>query len=635
MPVKRTNKKTCMLCIVMRLWLLTFVLLYFLSDQLFAAELNLTKHSDYFIDVENQYTLQTLIADPVAVKWQSNRENSLNLGFTSHTLWLRIPIAAQLTQAPALVEISWPFLDKIDAFWQPGTSGHSEVLLLGTQGDHIPKSDQFLQHRFYVFQLPTVVAGDTNQVAVKGTLYLKINTTSSILLPIHLWDSESFFYKETRHQILLGFFFGLLAIILIYNLGMWFYVKDHVYVYYVGYLSFICIYIGSLTGLGQQYIWGDSPAFSDIALLIGVLGSFVLGSFFVDSFLQLKSNNPIAHRLIKAAVGIYGLLIIGWLISSEAVITPIGQGLGVLASLLAYGIGIWEWRKGNPDARYFTIAWSILLLGTCMYTLYLAGWLPDNVVTRFIQIVGLAVEMALLSFALGERFTRERNAAKQATEVALHLASEVNKSHEERIRYQQQANEQLEAQVKTRTQELQNTLSRLESANEKLEALSHTDQLTGLRNRRFFAKHYEDEFKRSIRNQHPISLVVLDIDHFKQVNDTYGHLAGDVCLAQVADVIKFHSQRPGDMAVRFGGEEFVIMLPQTDSDGAHKVCEYIREQVEQLTIEAEGHRFKVTISLGLVSLVPEETMQPQDLLQLADTALYQAKANGRNRIEVA
>lgn len=624
MQSTRKAKKTCMLCVIARLWLLSLVLLYFFSDQVFALDIELTSQADYLVDVENQYTINDVVGIRDDNRWQQNRDNSLNLGFLQHTLWIRIPVAVTLPATPGLFEVAWPFIDRLEAFWVSG----DKIRSLGVQGDHLPKSQQYLQHRFFVFPI-----AQTKELT--GAIYLKINTSSSILLPMRLWSPDSFFKKETRHQGFLGFFFGLLAIILIYNLGMWFYVRDRVYVYYVAYLGFVCIYIGSLTGLGQQYLWGNSPALSDTALLFGVLGCFVAGSFFVDSFLQLKQNNPFVHQLIKAAVGVYALLVVGWLIGSEATITPLGQGLGIFVSIGAFFIGIWEWRKGNPDARYFTIAWSILLVGTCMYTLFLAGLLPDNVINRNIQIVGLVIEMALLSFALGERFTRERNAAKQATEVALHLASEVNKSHEDKIRLQEQANVQLEEKVKERTQELSDTLTRLEKANQQLEALSNTDQLTTLKNRRYFNKHYEDEFKRCARNGQPMSVVVLDIDHFKQVNDTYGHLAGDECLKKVASVIKYHSQRPGDLAVRFGGEEFVVMLPDTDTQGAEKVSEYIREEVQKLRISAGSEVFKVTISLGIATLIPSEGDRPEALLNSADSALYQAKENGRNRIEVA
>ncbi|MCG8669652.1 MAG: diguanylate cyclase [Pseudomonadales bacterium] len=628
MPTKAPAKKTCMLCVVMRLWLASLLVLYLLSDQVFASEVNLAESTDFFFDVENQYTIDDVVAMPKSMLWQSNSRNTLHLGFSESTLWLRIRINETFAQSPGLVEIAWPFLDRVEAFWVENENARQQISSLGVQGDHVPRNAHFLEHRYFIFPLP----GDNKY---DGTLYLKINSSSSLILPIWLRDPQGFYKKETGYQIFLGFFFGVLAIILIYNAGMWFYIRDRIYLYYVGYSAFLCIYIGSLTGLGTQYIWGNSPGFSDVALLLGVLGSFIFGSLFVDSFLDFKKNNRFAHRAVKVAIVIYALIVLTYLFTSEAFVTPIGQSLGIVASVFAYIIGIWEWRKGNPDARYFTFAWSMLLIGTCTYTFLLAGVVPDNLFTQSIQAIGLLVEMGLLSFALGERFTRERTAAKQATEMALHLASEVNKSHEDKIKLQQEANQKLEGQVTERTKELQATLTKLEQANEQLEALSNTDQLTGLKNRRFFNKYYDDEFRRSVRHKSPISIVVLDVDHFKQVNDTYGHLAGDICLKKVADVMQFHSQRPGDIAVRFGGEEFVILLVDTDVTGAEQVSEYIRDEVEQTLVQAENHSFKVTISLGIASVIPQEDLKPEELLRRADAALYQAKANGRNRVEVA
>lgn len=608
----------------MRLWLVSLVLLYFLSDQVFATEVNMADRVDYFFAVNDQYTAQDVVAMPKNRIWQSNPYSSINLGFSDSTLWLRMSITETFKDSPGLLEIGWPFLDRVEAYWYE----NGQLLPLGIQGDHVSKSQHYLGHRFFLFPIP-------ENASQSGEVYLKIQSTSSLILPLVLRDAERFFNNETKNQLALGFFFGVLAIMLIYNAAMWFYDRDKVYVFYVGYLVFICVYVGSLTGFGAQYLWGEIPWIGDLSLLVGVLGSFIFGSLFVDRFLDFKNNNRFAHRAVKVAIVIYFWLVFMYIFTSEGFITPFGQSLGIVASVFAYVVGIWEWRKGNPDARYFTIAWSMLLIGTCAYTLLLAGVVEDNFFTQSIQYMGFIVEMALLSFALGKRFTRERQAAKQATEMALHLASEVNKSHEEKIKVQLEANMRLEAQVDERTRELQNTLGRLEEANKQLEELSNTDQLTGLMNRRYFNKYYDEEFRRSIRVKSPISIVVLDIDHFKAVNDTYGHLAGDVCLKKVAEVMQFHSQRPGDIAVRFGGEEFVILLVNTDLEGAETVSEYIRSEVEQLSIQAENHTFKVTISLGIASLIPNEAIKPEELLRRADAALYQAKSNGRNRVEVA
>ena len=159
---------------------------------------------------------------------------------------------------------------------------------------------------------------------------------------------------------------------------------------------------------------------------------------------------------------------------------------------------------------------------------------------------------------------------------------------------------------------------------EKLRYLSTHDELTGVYNFRYFQEKLDNEQKRSERYQHPLSLVVFDIDNFKKYNDTFGHDAGNVVLASVASILKDHI-RQGDILARFGGEEFALLMPETDKTGAVTATERIRQAIA-------SHDFpnrKITVSAG-VALYPEEARDTQELFQRADQYLYQAKACGRN-----
>lgn len=173
----------------------------------------------------------------------------------------------------------------------------------------------------------------------------------------------------------------------------------------------------------------------------------------------------------------------------------------------------------------------------------------------------------------------------------------------------------------------------LQRANEELERLSRTDSLTGLANRRHFDEVLEAEWARMRREKQSCSLLMGDVDFFKRYNDTYGHQAGDQCLASVARVIRSQLKRSGDLAARYGGEEFATILLNTPSDGAQHVAETIRVAVEQLGLphSASSVADHVTISLGVASLVPEGDLLPVELIRRADGALYRAKEAGRNR----
>ncbi|HLG42255.1 MAG TPA: GGDEF domain-containing protein, partial [Planctomycetota bacterium] len=163
------------------------------------------------------------------------------------------------------------------------------------------------------------------------------------------------------------------------------------------------------------------------------------------------------------------------------------------------------------------------------------------------------------------------------------------------------------------------------------------DGLTGLSTRRHFAAQLELLFSLSRRHGDPLSLLMVDVDHFKKVNDAHGHPAGDEVLKGVAEILKRHSRRAGDLqggAHRYGGEEMSILLPRTDHAGAKAVAEKIRREIEAKTFRFEGKPLKVTVSVGVAQL--DMAMgSPEMLVQAADGALYTAKTAGRNRVVVA
>ena len=169
-----------------------------------------------------------------------------------------------------------------------------------------------------------------------------------------------------------------------------------------------------------------------------------------------------------------------------------------------------------------------------------------------------------------------------------------------------------------------------------MERLSVTDGLTGLFNRRHFNLTIEQEWARASRSGRILSLVLLDIDHFKRYNDAYGHQAGDACLIEVAGVLKAHARRSGDCAVRYGGEEFALILPELSSVQAGEIAERIRQAVVELALPHSGSGLGVvSVSIGVAARVPGDTARPEDLLRLADEALYAAKREGRNRVASA
>ena len=170
--------------------------------------------------------------------------------------------------------------------------------------------------------------------------------------------------------------------------------------------------------------------------------------------------------------------------------------------------------------------------------------------------------------------------------------------------------------------------------NAELRRKSETDELTGVFNRRFFEEQYHKMWEWANRGDSFLSVLMIDADHFKAINDTYGHQAGDSCLKQIARLIGEQVKRPNDILARYGGEEFVLLLGTTDLDGAFALGEKIRTVIESTAMVHADISIRVTVSIGVCSLLPSDypEMNREKALSLADDALYCAKDEGRNRV---
>ncbi|GAB1410311.1 diguanylate cyclase [Desulfovibrionales bacterium] len=181
--------------------------------------------------------------------------------------------------------------------------------------------------------------------------------------------------------------------------------------------------------------------------------------------------------------------------------------------------------------------------------------------------------------------------------------------------------------------QLQALQAELEEKNRQLHILSSLDGLTGIPNRRQFDATLRQEWTRLTREQLPLALIILDVDHFKRYNDTYGHVVGDSCLKQVAQALAALLKRPADLVARYGGEEFAAILPGTNQEGAEHMAETMRQAIINLNIEHTASLVLplISMSLGVSAVIPGPGCMPGDLIQAADKALYEAKLGGRNR----
>jgi len=235
------------------------------------------------------------------------------------------------------------------------------------------------------------------------------------------------------------------------------------------------------------------------------------------------------------------------------------------------------------------------------------------------QRVAMSLNTMASSLRESIRSLRARNAA---------VSEEVTRQ----TRELQEANQRLEEEIALRRR----AEEELRQSNAELQVLAHTDRLTGVANRNQLDHQLAKEWQRHRREQKPIALLMIDADHFKAYNDCFGHLAGDRCLIRIAEVVQRTCSRPGDLLARFGGEEFVLLLPNTECPGAITVAERVQEALEHQAIPHPKAVVagRVSVSIGIASQIPDAYNTPKDLLASADAALYRAKAGGRNRWEM-
>jgi diguanylate cyclase (GGDEF)-like protein len=244
------------------------------------------------------------------------------------------------------------------------------------------------------------------------------------------------------------------------------------------------------------------------------------------------------------------------------------------------------------------------------------------------------VVMLIIAYTFYQKYLTEINFLKGQLAQANKVILSVKNSYQLLLEQQKEGQNLLEDRVQERTLELHVALQELEEANRELEQKNTLDELTELFNRGYYDQKILAEYRRSKRNLTPLSLIIIDVDHFKVVNDSYGHLAGDQCLIWLSQYLKESLKRSSDMAFRYGGEEFCIILPDTDEKGAIALFEILRKTIEHQVCTYKSIQISLTISAGIFTYTQQDNIKPEQIFTRADKALYEAKNNGRNQAKV-
>lgn len=581
------------------------------ASQLDQAPVPLTQYFAVLEDPTLTLTLAEVQKPDVAARFKTDSPDSegFNFSYSRSAYWLRLKLSNTTDQpVDRMLEIKFGRISSLQ-FHQPRAAGGYQTV---ETGNTLPFATRPYKNRFFVF--PVTLPAHSDQV-----YYLRVQSVSSILVPARLWTPHAFYTYERTDYFAQAWYFGMVAAMIAFNSLLFVVLRSLSYLLYVSFVSCAALAMAGQNGLAKEYLWFDSPLWSEILPVVGYSLAAATFLLFMRRMLDTRIVFPKVDRLIGVFIVIHFLSPIGFVFSYQMLAKPVT--LFYLATvMLVMGTALYGAAKRQRSAIVFLAVFSILFITATLNSLTGLGLLPANIVTNNLLQIGSASEMLLLALVLADRINvvrREKENAQQEALTAQQLLVENLRSSER----------MLEERVGQRTADLMESNAALSIANAELERLSVTDRLTGLYNRLMLDKVLEDELGRNQRYASEFALVLLDIDKFKSVNDTYGHPVGDLVLVEMAKLMT-EVVRDVDVVGRWGGEEFLIICRDTGLDGAQAVAEKLRQAVAAHAFPVVGSK---TSSFGVTAARQDDTVV--SLLARVDSALYRAKNSGRNRVE--
>ena len=566
-------------------------------------QISLVPHLDYRHDSESVDRMDDAFAHARDGRFEPVPGGNATFGFQRGAFWFHATIVNRNEDEQRwLLVQEYPLSDRLDLYvrYADGRTLHQ------SGGDHLPFDARSVRYRHPNFRLD-LPAGEPVE------LLLRVESESSMQVPLELYTPAAFTELSRDAQFAIGLYYGILLALFFYNLVLWISLRDASYFWYLFHITAFGLVLFTLNGLGFEYLWPNWPWLADKSVPLSICLALIGMNQFTRVFLELPQRWPLGNAVSLTVIGFFLFFGIASLWLPYRIATPVAA-LAVLvgiAWILAATIHVV--RLGYLPARLLLLAWGMFLLGTAVFTLLAFGVLPKNFFTEYGVQIGSALEMLLLSIALGYRYAQLRN---------------------ENERIAGEANIMLERKVAQRTQEVRNALMQLEEAHARLRESSRRDGLTGLYNRTWFHEAFDRMVADSRDSRRPVSLLMVDLDHFKAINDRYGHLAGDECLRWAAG--RIGSALGGDaLLARFGGEEFVVALPGHDLHGAVEVAEAVRKALTGGPCIAHGESIRITASIGVHTINAEAIDDVDEAFEIADRAMYAAKANGRNCVRTS
>lgn len=436
-------------------------------------------------------------------------------------------------------------------------------------GDRLPFAQREVASRY--FQFDQAFAPGISEVLIR------VETPDPMVVPIYLQSPEAAHPRQTQQEMSYGVVYGFLLALMAYNAILYLSLRSSRYLFYAFYLAAFLAMNIAYTGHGYAWLWPGSPNWQQWSNPILMILFGVSGLVFATRFLDLRVYFPRVRKAVIAFCAAFGILLAAAILAGSQKFALLAAfSFAFLFTFLMLLVGVISVYAGQKPARYFLIAAFTAMVGAVLTTLSTWGFIPHTSWTFRAVELGMLADATLLALALGYQF---------------------RVGQEQRLRAEQ---------------------------------LAQLDPLTGLNNRRAFYDMTAPLWSNGIRHAHDASVMLLDIDLFKKINDTHGHAHGDAVLKALAGVLK-QSVRQGDVLARWGGEEFIVFLPETSLHEAIALAERLRAAIAGVRVPCDGGATAMTASVGVAQ---REDHHPtlDALIASADECLFQSKQQGRNRV---
>lgn len=561
---------------------------------------------EYLQDVDESMTIDDIIKTDFSQKIPKQ----FALGYRQGAAWFKITIENQSPNDQFVLyftEIFWTTLDLYvfeEGKWVTYKNGLNASL-----------NNREIQQANPAFPLE-VSAQQT------ATYYIRGTTVSSHIGEFQLF-TEKEFYRPSRIDATDAFniYSGILFFTMLLTSLLYFVMRERLYLYYAAYVLSFLVWISTQSG---AYLYIGIPGWTDALHAIGTLVVFFL-VLFSRELLELKKHVPLIDRFFKIFAAI--ILVSGLGMALE--VPHINLFFNIVSSLffmLSLIVSIKAWIHNYvPAARYYLIALIIYMPTMALMTLTYNGFIPNVDVSRYAFTLGSFVEILFFSLILVNKFLEAKN-------QKLAILDELVNEKETHSHYLEREVEKRTSELNEANKKLMQQTRELEQAKIQLSIEATTDPLSTLSNRRYFLNAAVPCFNRAKESKQPLSLLMIDIDRFKGINDNFGHDAGDKAIVACAEVLKNY-KRDADIVSRYGGEEFVILMPQSTLEDALLTAEHIRKEIDKQQIcSFDGKNIFLTVSIGVTQINPEDDNSIADMLKRADNALYTAKSKGRNKV---